>query len=611
MSGLLNRIFGRTTATQSNTSAKSRQALDQAERAIARGHALEDKHDLEAALSSYREAAAVAPHFPRAYLNVGNALRKMGLPQDAGAAFRAALRTAPAYAPAHFNLGMLLGAEGDVEGAERALREALRLKPDLIDAPIALSDFFEAAGRLDDAEIELKRALAIDPEHFGATVNLCLLHLRQNRFDDALNCILRAKQIDPSLRNLESHMLFSLNLRADIDAESVARAHRIIGEAISRAAGKTFAAWENPPDPGRRLRVGYVSGDFGFHPVGLFVQPVLERHDRAAVEVYCYSNNAEANPTIEKTRQSASAWRDVAGVDDDAMTDIIRADSIDILVDLSGHTNKNRLSVFARHPAPVQATWLGYLNTTGLQAMDYRISDWHTDSRGETEALHTERLFRMPHSQWCYVPWGDVPLVPQPHADRPEAILFGSFNQFPKLSSATLDLWSRVLRRVPEAQLVILDIRDAKTRQTLLDRCARIDGARIVIRGRENLADYYRAVGNVDIALDAYPYNGATTTFDTLWMGVPMVALRGERGISRGGVSILRSLSLPELVADSPEAYVEINERLAHDASWRRELRKTMRGRLAASPLMDTTRFVADLEAGYRQMWRDWCASRR
>ena len=375
--------------------------------------------------------------------------------------------------------------------------------------------------------------------------------------------------IDPTLKNVESYMLFQLNLRADVEREWVAEAHRMAGAAITRASQPAFAAWSNSRDPDRRLRVGYVSGDFGFHPVGLFIQPMLENHDKTSVEVYCYSNNLTKNPTLDRARAAATVWRDIAGMDDNAVAAQVREDVIDILVDLSGHTDGNRLPVFAKHPAPLQLSWLGYLNTTGLAAMDYRICDRHTDPPGTTEHLHTERLLRLPHSQWCYVPWGNVPLVDRPHPEHADELVFGSFNHSRKLNPFSVDLWSRVLHRLPEARLVVLDIRDVKTRQTLLDRFAhnRVDTTRIELRGRENLANYYRAVGNVDIAFDAYPYNGATTSFDVLWMGVPFVALRGDRGIARGGASILSSLGLPRLVADSPDEYVEVNVKLAYDGN--------------------------------------------
>ncbi len=425
--------------------------------------------------------------------------------------------------------------------------------------------------------------------------------------------MLRAREIDPDLDNVESVMLFSLNLRADLDADAVARAHRIVGAEMARAAGPPFVTWDNPVDPDRRLRIGYVSGDFELHAVGLFVDPIIAGHDRARFDVYCYSSAKKPDSMGRRMRQAALSWREVADMDDGSLARLVRDDRIDILVDLAGHTNRNRLFAFARHPAPVQATWLGYLNTTGLTAMDYRICDWHTDPDAQSQSRHTETLYRLPHSQWCYQPWGDVAPIDHPHPENPDALVFGSFNQYPKLSNACIDLWSRILKRLPQARIVVFDLRDEPLRQRVRDRFARngIDPARVATRGRESLAAFYEAVGNTDIALDTFPYNGATTTLDTLWMGVPVVALAGERSISRGGVSILRTLGHPELVAKTPEDYVDINLRLALDRDWREALRRGLRQRMLASPLMDLPAFIADLEAGYRWMWQQWCAEPR
>jgi predicted O-linked N-acetylglucosamine transferase (SPINDLY family) len=402
-------------------------------------------------------------------------------------------------------------------------------------------------------------------------------------------------------------------MRADLDADTVARAHQMVGASMSRSAGPPYGRWDNPVDPDRRLRLGYVSGDLGFHPVGLFADPVIAGHDRTRFDVYCYSNAKDPDSMGRRMRESLLHWREVTAMRDDQIAELVRSDGIDILVDLSGHTNRNRLFVFARHPAPVQVTWLGYLNTTGLAAMDYRICDWHTDPDGLSEIRHTEALYRMPNSQWCYEPWGSVPSVPRAHLDRPDALVFGSFNQYPKLTDASIDLWSRILARLPQAEIVVFDLRDESNRQRVLDRFARngVDRVRIGTRGRENLATFYESVGNTDIALDAFPYNGATTTFDVLWMGVPLVALAGERSISRGGVSILRTLGCSELVADTEDDYIEINVRLAQEPEWRDALRRTLRQRLLASPLMDLPRFIADLESGYKWMWRSWCSAQR
>jgi predicted O-linked N-acetylglucosamine transferase (SPINDLY family) len=241
--------------------------------------------------------------------------------------------------------------------------------------------------------------------------------------------------------------------------------------------------------------------------------------------------------------------------------------------------------------------------------MDYRICDRYTDPVGTSERFSTEQLVRMPHSQWCYLPWVEVAPVDVPHPDRPDALVFGSFNQFAKISDACLELWSRVLAAVPAASLLILDVRDKDVRKMLLRRLDRyrIDPSRVTLRGRESVPDYFAAIGNVDIALDTIPYNGGTTTLDTLWMGVPVVGLCGDRGIARGSYSILQSLGAQDLIARDAHEYIDINCRLAESPEWRNRLRATLRDRMRSSPLMNAPQFTADLESAYRTVWAEWC----
>ena len=531
----------------SRLASKAPHASVEADQAIGRGNALEDRGEFAAALDCYREAVAAAPQHPRAHLNVGNALRQLHLDGEAARAYRDALEIDPGYAHAHFNLATLLAVIGDREGAKAELRDVLRLQPGMVD-----------------------------------------------------------KVLDA-----ESFLLFSAAFRGDVDPEALAREHFRVGAALARAAGPAFGAWTNPPFPERRLRVGYVSGDFGNHPVALFLRPILARHDRKSFEVYCYSSTGEESAQAREFLTLVDGWREISGVDDQRVAEGIRADGIDVLVDLSGHTERNRLGVFARHPAPIQVTWLGYLNTSGLREMDYRICDLLTDPVGATEHLHTEQLWRMPDSQWCYEPWGEVQSVAQPHPADPAAIVFGSFNQYAKVSDASLDLWCRILAVVSGSRIEVYDVRESGLRETILDRFARrgVDPARVGVHARLAIHDYHAAIADSDIALDTLPHTGATTTLDALWMGVPLVALRGGRGISRSSCSILSSLGMPELVAGSEDDYVKLNVRLARDANWRQALRASLRPRLAASPLMDAPRFVADLEAAYRQMWRRWCSA--
>jgi len=584
-------------------------ASSEAYRLIDRGQRLEDEGNVEAALVCYRDAAAVAPHSVRAHMNVGNALERLGRLEAAGRAMRRAVECAPDYAPARFNLGLHLVRRGDLRNGEVALRHALRLDAAMKEAAIVLADVLERTGHLDAAEAMHLRALEIAPGHAGAMFSFGTFCFRQGRTTEALEWLQRAKELDPHVPNTEGLALFALNLRTDVTAREIANEHMRYGRELEQRAGIPFAVWQNERDPERLLRIGYVSGDFGPHAVAFFMRPVLKWHDRSAFEIHCYSNYPGAHPVMQLVREHADRWHDIAALGDAQVSDLVRSDGIDILVDLSGHTDRNRLGVFTRHPAPVQVTWLGYLNTTGLAAMDYRICDRHTDPPGETEPLHTERLLRMPESQWCYFAWDDIEFIDVPHAARPDTLVFGSFNQYPKLTDASLAMWARILARVPHAELVVFDVRQVRSREALAARMAvaGIDPSRVTFRGRETLANYFAAVGNVDIALDTFPYNGATTTFDALWMGVPLVALRGGRGISRGSYSILQSLGAHELIARSVDEYVDINVRLASDAGWRAELRRTLRPRLVASPLMNAEGFTRALETHYRTIWREWC----
>jgi predicted O-linked N-acetylglucosamine transferase (SPINDLY family) len=585
------------------------QRKDQADRILESAHPLEDAGDVVSALSRYREAVDVAPDYARAHLNVGNALRKLERWNDALAAYRKAIMCDPDSARGRFNLGSLLFDLDRYDEAEGELLEALCLDSQLADASVVLADIYETTERFEQAHAEFARAHALRPDHVGTLINYAQFSITHGHLERATELLMRAKALDPLLTAAESHLLWQLNFVSELDPESVAERHKEIGNRIARAAGSPFTHWENTPDPRRTLRVGYLSGDFLAHPVPMFLRPVFQNHDPRAVEMFCYSNYRHDNLIAREIREMVAHWRNVADMTDRELADQLRSDRIDILVDLSGHTNRNRLPMFALHPAPVQITWLGYLNTTGLATMDYRICDAHTDPPGTTEHLHTERLIRMPHSQWCYSPWVVWPSVAIPHPDRPDALVFGSFNQFAKISDACLELWSRLLATVPPASLVILDVRDKEVHRMLLRRLDRfqIDPARVTLRGRVSVPEYFQAIGNVDIALDTMPYNGGTTTLDTLSMGVPVVAMYGDRGIARGTYSILQSLGAQDLIARDADEYIDINCRLASSPDWRNRLRATLRDRMRASPLMDASQFTADLESAYRSVWVEWC----
>jgi predicted O-linked N-acetylglucosamine transferase (SPINDLY family) len=336
---------------------------------------------------------------------------------------------------------------------------------------------------------------------------------------------------------------------------------------------------------------------------------VVERHDRFAVEVYCYSTGGRVDEYTRQLSARADVWREVSSLSASGLADAINRDGIDILVDLGGHSGIPQLAVFAQQPAPVQATWLGYLNTTGMTRIHYRISDRHADPPGLTDRYHTETLIRLPHSQWCYRPFVSVACAETPPFVRNGHVTFGSFNQALKISRAVRRLWAEILQRVPGSRLVILGVEAGRAQGDLVADLAgaTVDRARITVRPYVSLEDYFRSFDAVDIALDAMPYSGGTTTFDALWMGVPVVTAPGSRPSSRSTASILSTAGLPEWIASSPEDYVRLAAESARDEARLIGLRKSLREKLRRSPLMDEERFVRDLEAAYRQMWRSWC----
>jgi len=588
-----------------------RESADAA-RLLEEGQRFEDAGNVDLALDCYRDAVMVAPGVPRTHMNVALALQKLARTEEALTAARQAVRCDPSFMPARFNLSQLLVGQGDLALAEMELKECLRLVPDFIDARVALADIRDLQGDEAGSERELRAALNSDAGHRGAALNLLQLLLRQRRYGDAETFLYREMAGNANFAaTVLANVLTSLNESTNADNETIFEVHRWFGRFIEDAAKPAFDYWPNRPDANRRLRIGYVSGDFREHPIAWFMRPVLEHHDRASFDVHCYSTFGEPNERARALQSLTSHWHNVSSLLDRQFAEQVRNDAIDVLIDLSGHTAHNRLAAFALRPAPVQATWLGYLNTTGLASIDWRICDRHTDPVGETERFHVERLFRLPASQWCYRPWHDVPEPSTPRAPASDGLVFGSFNQHERISDACVDLWSRLLHCLPNARLRLIDVRNHMIANALEARFVKrgISRDRLEMHGRLPLDAYFEAIGGVNIALDTMPYSGATTALNVLWMGVPVVGLRGKHSLSRGCFSILNTLGLPDLCADSPDDYIAVNVRLASDESWRQSLRSTLRQRMLASPLMYAPAFVAALEAGYRMMWRAWCGT--
>jgi predicted O-linked N-acetylglucosamine transferase (SPINDLY family) len=402
-------------------------------------------------------------------------------------------------------------------------------------------------------------------------------------------------------------MLFSMNYSAHWTPREIFDAHL--------ESARRFPPASRPPipaahrRPGHRLRIGYLSGDLCRHPVACFVEPILVHRDRARFEIFCYHTGADEDEVSARLKALADHWRSVGSLTEDALEETLRADRLDLLVELSGYTDGHRLGVVARRVAPVQVSYIGYPNTTGLAAVDYRITDARADPPGAADELHTERLVRLPESFLCYAPpfTGAVTVVP-PLRER-GCVTFASFNNLAKLSQPLVDLWARVLGAAPGSRLYVKTkgLQDPGLQAQLLDRfrSAGIGSERIVLSPPQNsMEEHFGSYAAVDIALDTFPYHGTTTTMDALWMGVPVVTLAGDRHAARVSVSILSAIGLEDLIARSPDEYVDIARRLAHDPARLQALRGSLRERLARSTLLDGARFARQLEQAYAQMWQ-------
>ena len=573
------------------------------------GAALEARGDLTAAAGAYRALLEREAENPYANYNLANVLVARDADNRAAAELlRKALRARHAFPEAHVALSNVLDSLGQPDEAAAHLRSALDQRPDYAGAWYNYGVVLRKLERLDEAEDALRRAIELTPDYLPAHRMLCALLRGDGRIDESLQCYGAARALAPQSLELASGELLTLLLSdAPSDADLFAR-HRALGERLEAAHSPTVFPKETE-DSERKLRVGYVSSDFYRHPVALFLLPVLARHDRSRFDVRCYMTGANADSVTAELRALADGWRDAASMSDAALADTIRSDGIDLLVDLTGHAGECRLGVFAQQPAPVQASWLGYLHSTGMRRLQYRISDRHTDPPGLSESLHTETLVRLPDSQWCYRPFLTIDHAAAPPCARNGFPTFGSFNQAPKISRTTRARWSELLARLPDARLLVAGVPPARATESLLRDLAAGGAApsRIRLVPYVPLDEYLRLFNEVDIALDTFPYSGGTTTCDALWMGVPVLTAPGSRSVSRSACSALSTLGLADWIAPSPARYVDLAIDKARDTAALATLRGTLRARMQGSALMDEAKFTRELETAYRHIWRNWC----
>jgi predicted O-linked N-acetylglucosamine transferase (SPINDLY family) len=534
---------------------------------------------------------------------------RAGRLEAAAAIYRRILQADPRQADTLHLLGVIAQQVNQPEAAIEHITRAIALRPSAAEYHNNLGAAYRALGQLDEVEACCRRAIALRPDYVDAHNNLGIALKDQGRLDEALACYRRALRIQPDDPEVHSNLVYTLSF-CTADPRAVLEEARCWNQRHAAPLAHGLEPHANDRSPERRLRVGYVSPDLRQHPVGRFLLPLLEAHDHQQFEVFCYSSARPPDAITDRCRQASDAWREAHGLADAELAQCVRQDRIDILVDLTMHMLHNRLLVFARRPAPVQVTYLAYCGTTGLDAIDYRLTDPRLDPPGEDRKCYTEQSWHLPDTYWCYRPADEAPTTLESPAPAPGTLTFGCLNNFCKLSSATLAAWTSLLQTVPRATLLV-HAREGTHRQRLRAVLAQHDVAseRVTFVGLVPVAEYFRLYHGIDVALDPFPYGGGTTTCDALWMGVPVVSLAGRTAVGRGGLSILSGLGLAELVATDEQQYVDIASRWARDASRRAELRATLRQRMQRSPLMDAPRFARNVETAYRGMWHRWCRS--
>lgn len=564
------------------------------------------------AVACYRRAVRANPEDAHVLNNLTCVLSDMGQEAQAAKVAMMAVALKPDYAEAWFNLGNILRNLGGADQARQAYRRAVRIRPDMAEAWSNLGDMHKSASELTQAIECYGTALRLQPGLPQPYVNLGEVLKEQGRVTDAITLLQHALEQHPTLSLLHSNLLFALHYTPHVPPEVIFRAHRHWGErhatALTTASRKTFS---NDRTPDRRLRIGYVSPDFCAHAVSCFLEPLLRGHDRSQVEIFCYPISRRSDGVTARFQAITGHWVPLTGLTDDEAAERIRADNIDILVDVAGHTCDCRPLIFARKPAPIQVSWLGYPDGTGMTAMDYRLTDAIADPPDVTDDWHVEKLVRLEDGFLCFRPPQDTGAAGPLPARRNGHITFGSFNNNAKISPEVVALWSALLLRVPGSRLILksrpfADPATLARYQSLFNTNGITPDRVDLLPQIPDQGGHLRAYDRLDIALDPFPYNGTTTSCEALWMGAPVVTLLGTHHVARVTASLLHRIGLDDLVADSPDAYLDIAAKLAGDLDRLENLRQTLRPRMQASPLCNPYGFAAQVEAAYRRMWKDW-----
>ncbi|NJO16884.1 MAG: tetratricopeptide repeat protein [Thioploca sp.] len=550
------------------------------------GNVLQEQNQFAEAIACYQRALALNPINAHIYLNLGIVMRRQGKFIDALDWLQRALAFNKNLTEAHYNLGLVLKERGQLESAVECYQRVITLKPDYPSVHKQLAAVYQQQGQLSKAIEYYQQALVLTPDDLGIHQSLCSTLIEQGNVEEAWQKIQALQTQD------QIPVLLLLNYLNELTPATIFSAHQRFNEKYALPLAHLIQPHLNDRQPQRKLKIGYVSADFRTHSVAFFIEPILAHHDHQQFEIVCYYNERHDDFITRRLQSYADHWVNCVELSDAELAAKIRQDQIDILVDLSGHTSGYRLLVFARKPAPVQVTYLGYLSSTGLTSIDYRITDNYVDPPERNQSFNSEQPIRLSGSYFCYHPLINTPHVNSLPALDQGYITFGSFNNYMKMNLKLFTLWAQVLKAVKNSRLLIKakSFNDLNTQQSFLNLFASLDieSSRLIISNYESSIEIHlRSYHQIDIGLDTYPFHGGTTTCQALWMGVPVVTLVGERHASRTGLSILSAAGLTELIAYTPEEYVEICVKLANDLDYLQQLRARLRTQLQTSPLMD------------------------
>lgn len=580
------------------------------------GNLLKDLNRLDEALKSFKEAVRLQPDYIDARLQISLYLREHGNTEEAEAEYRVILKNHPEHCDTLYSLATLLHELHKPKEAHTIFKKLLSIKPDMHDALVALGNLLNEQANygmdwaLEEALECYCSAAALQPENYSLHITIGNLHVVRGEIDEALARYRVACALKPYDQIARSCFLMTSQYHPAPDIKALYEDALLWPQFCTADIPRT-KEYSNSHEPDRPLRIGYVSADFKTHPVGFYILPALFHHNSDQFEVFCYSNSMDSDNTTKRIKGYSDAWRNVSDLNDEELHDQIARDKIDILIDLSGHTRGNRLTLFARKPAPVQATWIGYFFTTGLKEIDYILMDDTAVLAGE-ERYFTEKVIKLPMTRFCYEPPKYAPDVSNLPAYRNGYITFGCFNNLAKVTHSVIHLWARVLESVPDSHLFLKSqtLGSDSVKERITNQFAKegISPERLLLRGASPHAEMLAEYGEMDIALDPFPFNGGLTSCEALWMGVPVITLFGNRPIARQTSGFLKTIELDGFTAKSEKEYVELAVNWSRSIDKLSEIRSSLRNKMNQSLLCNGKEFTYNIESTYRKIWQEWCS---